>query len=182
MRVVAVDKDAGDNGRVSYVISSGNEEGRFSVGYDSGLVSLVRPPLLRPSELEITANDHGVPPRKASLKLSLTTAAGQTSGPPRLLLPNPIARVSENLRVGADVASVAGAAVLDQGKLNITLYLYMHRARAARSLTTLFSLERASEREHRSRVVGLMSPTEIELRNSCLMTRPSAAMISGCIC
>lgn len=115
MRVVAVDKDAGDNGRVSYVITSGNDEARFSVGYESGIVSLTRP-MIRPTELEITANDHGSPPRKATLKLTLTLAAGQTRGPPRLLLSNPVARISEDLRTGASVMDVAGPAIVDQGR------------------------------------------------------------------
>lgn len=98
------------------MITSGNEEGRFSVGYDSGLVTLLKP-MIRPLELDITANDHGSPPRKATLKLSLNLAFGQTSGPPRLLLSNPVARVSELLPVGSAVLNVAGPAIPDQGKI-----------------------------------------------------------------
>lgn len=115
MRVVAVDRDAGDNGRVSYVITSANEEARFSVGYESGIVSLERP-MVRTTVLEITANDHGSPPRKSALKLTLTLASGQTNGPPRLLLANPVARISEDLQVGAPVLNVAGPIIADQGK------------------------------------------------------------------
>ena len=95
----------------------GNDEGRFSVGYDSGLVTLVKS-MVRPVELEITANDHGSPPRKASIKLSLYLAFGQTSGPPRLLLSDPVARVSERLQVGSAVLNVAGSAITDQGRKN----------------------------------------------------------------
>lgn len=110
-----MDKDSGDNGRISYVITSGNEESRFTVGYDSGIVSLAKP-ITKPANLEITANDHGSPPRKAVLKLSLNPVAAEASGPPRLLLPNPIARISENLHIGSHVVNVAGSAVADQGK------------------------------------------------------------------
>ena len=99
------------------MITSGNKEGRFSVGYDSGLVTLVKP-MSRPIELEITANDHGSPPRKATLKLSLNLAFDQTSGPPRLLLSNPIAKISERLQVGSAVLNVAGPAITDQGRKN----------------------------------------------------------------
>ncbi|XP_029159355.1 protein dachsous [Nylanderia fulva] len=106
VRVVAVDKDSGDNGRVSYVITSGNEETHFNVGYESGIVNLAKP-VTRPTDLEITANDHGSPPRKAVLKLSLIPVTTQISGPPRLLLFNPIARISENLHIGAPVLNVA---------------------------------------------------------------------------
>ncbi|EFN78559.1 Protein dachsous [Harpegnathos saltator] len=120
VRVVAVDKDSGDNGQVSYVISSGNEEGRFSVGYESGIVSLEKP-IARPMDLEITASDHGSPPRKTVLKLSLTPSTTRVSGPPRLLLPNPVIRISENLKVGAVVLNVAGPAVADQGNVTFTI-------------------------------------------------------------
>lgn len=119
VRVVAVDKDAGDNGRVSYVITSANEEARFSVGYESGIVSLERP-MARSTELEITANDHGSPPRKSTLRLTLSLASGQTNGPPRLLLANPVARISEDLQVGAPVLNVAGPIIADQGERSST--------------------------------------------------------------
>lgn len=115
IRVVAIDKDSGDNGRISYVITSGNEESRFTVGYESGIVSLAKP-ITKPANLEITANDHGSPPRKAVLKLSLNPVVAQANGPPRLLLPNPIAKISENLHVGSHVVNVAGPAIADQGK------------------------------------------------------------------
>jgi len=115
VRVVAVDKDFGDNGRVSYVITSGNEESHFIMGYDSGIVTLMKS-ITKPMNLEITANDHGIPFRKAVLKLSLNPVAAQASGPPRLLLPNPIVKISENLHVGSHVINVAGPAIADQGK------------------------------------------------------------------
>lgn len=142
VRVVAVDKDAGDNGRVSYVITSANEEARFSVGYESGIVSLERP-MVRSTELEITANDHGSPPRKSTLRLILTLASGQTNGPPRLLLANPVARISEDLQVGAPVLNVAGPIIADQGK------------RAPRSLSKSYrgpaNRERADRQDRDSR-------------------------------
>ncbi|XP_011637579.1 protein dachsous [Pogonomyrmex barbatus] len=120
IRVVAVDKDFGDNGRISYVITSGNEESRFTVGYESGIVSLAKP-IAKPTELEITANDHGSPPRKAVLKLSLNPMTAQTNGPHRLLLCNPIARISEGLNVGSHVANVAGPAITDQGNVTFSI-------------------------------------------------------------
>ncbi|XP_014468281.1 PREDICTED: protein dachsous [Dinoponera quadriceps] len=120
VRVVAVDKDSGDNGRVSYVITAGNEEARFSVGFESGIVSLEKP-IVRPTDLEITANDHGSPPRKAVLKLTLTPSSNQARGPPRLLLPNPIVRISEHLRVGGPVLNVAGPAIAQQGNVTFSI-------------------------------------------------------------
>ncbi|XP_011702382.1 PREDICTED: protein dachsous [Wasmannia auropunctata] len=119
VRVVAVDKDDDDNGRVSYVITSGNEDSRIIVGYDSGIVSLAKP-LTKPLNLEITANDHGSPFRKAVMKLNVIPVAAQASGPPRLLLPNPIAKISENLHVGSHVMNVAGSAI---GQGNVTFII-----------------------------------------------------------
>lgn len=97
------------------MITSGNEETHFNVGYESGIVNLAKP-VTRPTDLEITANDHGSPPRKAVLKLSLIPVTTQISGPPRLLLSNPIARISENLHIGASVLNVAESTITDQGK------------------------------------------------------------------
>ncbi|KAG7213360.1 hypothetical protein KM043_002656 [Ampulex compressa] len=145
-RVVAVDKDAGDNGRVSYVISSANEEARFSVGYESGIVSLERP-MLRSTELEITANDHGAPPRKATLRLSLIFASGQTSGPPRLLLSNPVARISEDLQIGAAVLNVAGLIIGDQGNVNFSIPSNVASDKFAISTSGLVTLRGSLNRE-----------------------------------
>ena len=139
MRVVAVDKDAGDNGRVSYVITSANEEARFSVGYESGIVSLERP-MVRSTELEITANDHGSPPRKSTLRLILTLASGQTNGPPRLLLANPVARISEDLQVGAPVLNVAGPIIADQGKFVQPFVSLERLSRACKSSRSRFPI------------------------------------------
>lgn len=36
LHVIALDKDSRDNGRVTYIISQGNEKGYFSLDYDSG--------------------------------------------------------------------------------------------------------------------------------------------------
>lgn len=76
--------------------------------------------MARSTELEITANDHGSPPRKSTLRLTLSLASGQTNGPPRLLLANPVARISEDLQVGAPVLNVAGPIIADQGERSST--------------------------------------------------------------
>jgi protocadherin-16/23 len=115
LRVIAVDKDAGDNGRVSYVISSGNEDGYFSIAYNTGLIKLVKP-LIHPTVLEITANDHGIQTRKAVIKLTMTPCIEQKNNFPRLLIPNLIARISENFHVGTNIISVAGSALSNHGK------------------------------------------------------------------
>lgn len=110
-----MDKDTDNNGRVSYVITSSNEDSRFSVGYDTGVVTLIRP-IVRDTILQITANDHGSPPRRAVMNLTLTIAIGQTSGPPRLLLPHPVAKISEDFPIGGTIINIVGPVLTDQGK------------------------------------------------------------------
>ncbi|KFM63480.1 Protocadherin Fat 2, partial [Stegodyphus mimosarum] len=68
LHVIAIDKDSRDNGRVTYVISQGNERGHFSLDYDSGLLSVAKPldrEEIHHYELNITASDHGRPPRSS---------------------------------------------------------------------------------------------------------------------
>ncbi|XP_008547987.1 protein dachsous isoform X1 [Microplitis demolitor] len=117
VRVIAVDKDTDNNGRVSYVITSGNEDSRFSLGYDSGILTLMKP-IVRDTVLQIAANDHGSPPRRSIMNLTVSIAVGQTSGPPRLLLPNPAATISENLVVGGFIINVVGSTLSEQ--VNVT--------------------------------------------------------------
>ncbi|KAF2367299.1 Cadherin [Trinorchestia longiramus] len=69
LHVIATDEDSGDNGKVTYIISSGNDEGKFSLDYDTGVLSVVKP-LDREQttlyNLNITAFDHGEPQRSSS--------------------------------------------------------------------------------------------------------------------
>lgn len=115
LRVIAVDRDADSNGRVSYDITYGNEEGLFSVGYDSGLVSLLKP-LLRSTELEITAYDHGSPPLKAAIRLNLELAENEIDSSPRLLSPNLVMNISEDLQVGSEIINFAKSTTLNHGE------------------------------------------------------------------
>lgn len=123
VRVIAVDKDTDNNGRVSYVITSGNEDSRFSLGYDSGILTLMKP-IVRDTVLQIAANDHGSPPRRSIMNLTVSIAVGQTSGPPRLLLPNPAATISENLVVGGFIINVVGSTLSEQGELTYFYLVY----------------------------------------------------------
>ncbi|XP_011502737.1 PREDICTED: protein dachsous [Ceratosolen solmsi marchali] len=120
LRVMAVDKDAGDNGRVSYTISSGNEDRYFSIGNETGLVNLIRP-LMQPTTLEIKASDHGMPSRTAVINLTLTPYVEQLHDLPRLLLPNPIVRISENLKIGTNIINVAGITPLINGNITFRI-------------------------------------------------------------
>lgn len=69
LHVIATDEDSGKNGQVKYTISSGNDEGKFSLDYDTGVLSIVQPldrELTTAYNLNITAFDQGEPQRSSS--------------------------------------------------------------------------------------------------------------------
>ncbi|VEN39451.1 unnamed protein product [Callosobruchus maculatus] len=105
-RLVAVDMDNGDNGRVSYIMSGGNEAGVFSLGYDTGILTLAKPlPSQKSFFLNITASDHGTPTRKANMDLKLLVQSASNS-PPKFLDSQYVASVSEDITVGGLVTKV----------------------------------------------------------------------------
>lgn len=107
IHLVAVDIDSGDNGRVTYVISSGNDAGLFSLGYDTGILTLAKPLLYNQKTfvLNITANDHGTPTRKASMELKLVVQ-GNVNGPPKFLESEYTASIPEDAFIGSVVTKV----------------------------------------------------------------------------
>lgn len=123
-RVIAVDSDSGDNGRVSYVISGGNEEGRFSLSYDTGVLTLAKPLASKKGySLNITASDHGSPTRKTNMILKLNVR-GSTENPPRFLNSVYEAKISEDAPIGAYVIKVAAkSALMDRGKFFFLIYI-----------------------------------------------------------
>ncbi|CAD6220367.1 GSCOCG00005022001-RA-CDS [Cotesia congregata] len=150
VRVIAVDKDTDNNGRVSYVIVSGNEESRFSLGYDSGLLTLMKP-IARDTVLQVAANDHGLPPRRAVMNLTVAIAVGQSRGPPRLLLPNPVATVSENLAVGGFIINVVGSALGEQVNVTFDIPTGIADDKFTISSTGVVSLAAPLDREKKDR-------------------------------
>jgi protocadherin-16/23 len=143
--VIAVDRDSGDNGRVTYVIASGNQEGKFSLSYDTGVLTLARslvsvdtPGNRRGSVgsggggpsggryiLNVTASDHGSPtPRHASKVIHLIVQ-GTKENPPRFLHSLYHANVSEDAVVGSYVTKVlARSAMSNSGKCQNELCCY----------------------------------------------------------
>jgi len=104
--VVAVDLDAGDNGRTVYTITGGNEQGTFGIGYDTGALVLARvPDTGRKHSLNVTVADRGTPARYAytTLEVAFTTSAEQSVQFAQKLYS---ANVSENAAVGSFVAKV----------------------------------------------------------------------------
>lgn len=104
--VVAVDRDAGDNGRCVYTISAGNDKGTFGIGYDTGaLVLAAFPDTAKKHVLNITVADRGTPARHTylTLEVTFTTSAEQSVQFSQKLYS---ANVSEDAPVGSFVAKV----------------------------------------------------------------------------
>lgn len=123
IRVVAIDKDAGGNGRVSYSILSGNEDGFFSMDPQTGWIELTKP-LSGVSSTGhhryinnvltngiftflISASDAGIPAPKETRITMKIVVQGSTSNPPRFLESVYHANISENVPAGNFVARVA---------------------------------------------------------------------------
>lgn len=123
-RITAVDKDSGENARVTYTISAGNEDGKFTLGYATGVLALARSLDISTANgispkfwLNITASDHGSPvPKKTTLPLSLVVQ-GSTETPPRFIYATYHASIPEDAAVGSMVIKVtAGSSAQQSGK------------------------------------------------------------------
>ncbi|XP_076332831.1 LOW QUALITY PROTEIN: protein dachsous-like [Tachypleus tridentatus] len=108
LHIVATDADSRDNGRVTYVISSGNENGNFAVDYETGLLSIAKS-LDREHrhfyELNITAFDHGKPARSTSQVINIHVE-DINDNPPQFRQHIYKARVSEGSPIGTSVIKV----------------------------------------------------------------------------
>ena len=113
-QALAVDTDSGDNGRISYYISGGNDHAYFAIEYDTGKLTLmkkyssdiarVKPGLYK---LNLTASDHGVPfPRQSHMNLVLNLQES-TNIPPRFTDSYYRANISEDIRPGSFVTRLS---------------------------------------------------------------------------
>lgn len=124
--VIAVDKDNGQNGLISYSIVSGNEDGRFNIDIQNGFIELAKP-LIRKIEstaktssnqnsvsnlisgkynLVVSATDHGTPlPKEARVNIKIVIQAS-TNNPPRFLESVYYANITENVSLGSFVVRV----------------------------------------------------------------------------
>lgn len=128
VHVVAVDKDSGDNGRVTYVISSGNEGSQFAIGYETGFLTLSKSltafDASKTFVLNVTASDHGNPTRHASMEFKLSVH-GSLDNPPRFLNSVYHANIAEDASLGSFVVKVsAKSGFLEQGKFLFYFYYF----------------------------------------------------------
>ncbi|XP_030383915.1 protein dachsous [Scaptodrosophila lebanonensis] len=115
--IVAIDPDAGDNGRISYDIVSGNSGGHFHINSQTGIIELAKtlPPASDAEShsrfsLVISASDHGAPvPKKTLLTLQLLVQ-GSHNNPPRFGQSVYEATILENTPSGSFVLQVTAKA------------------------------------------------------------------------
>ena len=75
----ATDRDVGQDGRIDYTITDGNQDGFFDIsGMGFGEVIVQRIPILPHTyTLTITATDHGTPPRSTNATLVIHVLASE---------------------------------------------------------------------------------------------------------
>ena len=104
----ATDEDAGSNGQIHYLISSGNVAGTFSIDPSTGRLVVLTPLswILAPNyNLAIVAQDGGTPPL-SDTAVVVVTVLRVYNYPPVFSQPSYIATVQENLPVGTEVVQV----------------------------------------------------------------------------
>lgn len=124
--IVAADRDTGDNGRVTYVISGGNDKGEFALEYETGYLTLMKPlQTLDHSKsytLNITASDHGNPVKYSIMELRLSLL-GMVDNPPMFLNTPYQAFIAEDAPVGSFVIKIsAKSGHIKQGKSYLRFY------------------------------------------------------------
>lgn len=119
--VIAIDKDAGENGRVTYSIVSGNEGGRFSIDPDKGYIELMKPLSVNGTSmfdgygvfgggkytLVVAASDHGTPLSQTTRCTIQISIQGSTNNPPRFIESLYHANIPENQPIGTFVIRVS---------------------------------------------------------------------------
>ncbi|XP_028574146.2 protocadherin Fat 2 [Podarcis muralis] len=104
----AVDSDTGFNGKMVYVISSGNEDGRFYIDTETGLL-LVSSPLDHERTsfyvLNITVYDLGIP-QKSSWKLLAVNILDTNDNAPKFSQHTYLVTIPEDVEIGTTITVV----------------------------------------------------------------------------
>ncbi|XP_045495363.1 protein dachsous [Colias croceus] len=125
-QALAIDADSGDNGKISYYISNGNDNSYFTIDYSTGKLSLSNKfssdaSKMKPGQykLNLTASDHGHPfPKQSHMTLQLHLQES-TNTPPRFTETLYKANISEDIRPGSFVTRVvAKSSRGNSGNLN----------------------------------------------------------------
>ncbi len=111
-RILATDLDSGENGRVSYSISAGNEEGHFKLDSDSGELTVAKsvsfPEIF---VLNVTVADHGSPVTLHTTVSVTVTSQSKLENHPKFLKSVYHVNVSEDLAIGNYVFSFSSSVI-----------------------------------------------------------------------
>lgn len=107
-RLAATDPDAGFNGKLVYVIADGNEEGRFDIELETGLLTVAAPLDYEATSfyiLNVTVYDLGTPP-KSSWKLLTVNVEDCNDNAPQFPPGGYQVTISEDVEVGTTIAEL----------------------------------------------------------------------------
>ena len=111
-KIIAVDLDSDENGRVSYTITSGNDDGKFSLDHDTGILKLSKSFVIDNNTLKknsfvlnVTAMDHGLPQKFKMASVNIVTQ-GNNEIPPKFINSNYTVSVAEDLPSGSSIITV----------------------------------------------------------------------------
>ncbi|XP_017772974.1 PREDICTED: protein dachsous [Nicrophorus vespilloides] len=122
-QILATDLDDDENGKVTYMISNGNEHGSFTMGYETGIITLAKPlSTVKIFQINVTAMDHGIPSKYVHETFKLAVQDTLES-PPRFLSPTYSARVSEDVTVGTYVTKVSAQSMSNGREGNLTFHI-----------------------------------------------------------
>lgn len=107
LRALAIDRDYGENARITYSITSGNIGNVFSISPQMGTITTTRPLELSPKEytLHIRATDHGNPPLSSTVPAHIMVTMADNALP-RFVSRDHSAEVFEDRPVGSYVTHV----------------------------------------------------------------------------
>ncbi|XP_044007072.1 fat-like cadherin-related tumor suppressor homolog isoform X2 [Aphidius gifuensis] len=108
VQIYAIDRDRGDNAKLSYSIISGNVGNVFTIDYNTGIISIIRElDLSITSEyiLVVKASDHGIPPKTNTIPVDIFVTMADNA-PPRFINRQLAAEIYENQPIGTYVKHV----------------------------------------------------------------------------
>lgn len=136
VQVLAIDNDAGENGRVTYAIKSGKGKAKFRIHPDTGVIYAAK--VFEPDteyDLAIRAEDNGQPKRSQTIRVNVVVVPipKESEHPPVIKMMDQKVDVTENDRPGYFVALIqATDDDNDQlwydivGEYMFDLYTYIH--------------------------------------------------------
>lgn len=108
VQVYAIDRDHGDNARITYTITSGNVGNAFAIDADLGLIRTAKQLDFGVSSeyiLLVKASDHGSPPLSNTIPVHVMLTMADNA-PPRFSQLELAAEIYENQRVGTYVKHI----------------------------------------------------------------------------